>query len=144
MCNKGSFKSKFSQNCPFWTPVFWMFFLRPKRKILLFQEMWVTRKIFTQEAANLFFSISLIEFFKESLHLESYSNSTFQSWKNKESCILLFKEKKRQLIRINLLVEDRLNGKFYLPNVFHSGFKIQSLTRTLHGRSQNLQPANAS
>ena len=75
--------------------------------------MRVTRKIFPRAAANLFFSINLIEFFKESLHLKSYSNSTFQSWKNKESYILLFKEKKRQLIRINLLVEDRLNGKFY-------------------------------
>ena len=35
-----------------------------KRKILLCLEMRVTRKIFTRAAANLFFLISLIEFFK--------------------------------------------------------------------------------
>ena len=39
-------------------------YLRPKRKILLFPEMPVTRKNFTRAAANLFFFINLIEFLK--------------------------------------------------------------------------------
>ena len=39
--------------------------IRPKRKILLFPEMRVKRKIFTRPSANLsFFLLNLIEFFK--------------------------------------------------------------------------------
>ena len=37
---------------------------RPKRKIPLFLEMWVTRQIFTWAATNLFFLTNLIEIFK--------------------------------------------------------------------------------
>ena len=58
--------------------------------------------------------------------------------KNKDS-YLRSKRKKPQLVRINLLAENCLNGKFYWPNVFHYGFKYQSLTWMLHCRSQNLQ-----
>ena len=39
-------------------------YLRPKRKILLFPEIPVTRKNFTRAAANLFFFTNLIEFLK--------------------------------------------------------------------------------
>ena len=46
------------------------------------------------------------------------------------------------LFRLNLLVENRLNGELYWPNVFHYGFTIQSLTWTLHFGSQNLQLAS--
>ena len=38
------------------------------------------------------------------------------------------KRKNRQLVRINLLVVDLLNSKFYRPYVCHYGFKTQSLT----------------
>ena len=38
--------------------------VRPKRKNLLFPEIQVTRKIFTEAAANLLFLIDLIELFK--------------------------------------------------------------------------------
>ena len=48
--------------------------LRPKKKKLLFPEMWVTKKIFTRAAAKKCF-INLIECFKQSLHLKNYSNS---------------------------------------------------------------------
>ena len=37
--------------------------LSQKVKILLFPEIWVTRKIFTRAAANSFFLINLIELF---------------------------------------------------------------------------------
>ena len=47
---------------------------RAKIKTLLFPEMWVTRKICTRAAANLFFLINSIGY---SLHLKNYSKSTF-------------------------------------------------------------------
>ena len=53
-------------------------------------------KIFTRECTTLYFSINLIGFF----------NSTFLFY------LLLFEEKKRHFLRINLLGENRLNSKF--------------------------------
>ena len=44
----------------------------------------------------------------------------FSLLKNKKPYILFFEEKKRQFVRINFLVENRLNGEFYRPNFFHS------------------------
>ena len=44
--------------------------------ILLFPEIRMTKKIFTRVAPKNYF-INSVEFSKESLHLESYSNSTF-------------------------------------------------------------------
>ena len=86
-----------------------------------------------------FILINLFEFLKESWHLKNYFNSNFLSWKTRSSTFYFLKSKKRQFVRINLLLENGLNGKFYCPNVFHYGFKIQSLTWTLHCRSQNLE-----
>ena len=62
-------------------------------------------------------------------------------WKRGQNCS---KRKKRHIVRINLLVENRLHGEFYRPNVFHYRFKIQWLTWTSHCRSKNLKPANKS
>ena len=44
---------------------------------------------------------------------------------------------------VNLLVE-KLNGKFYWLNVYHCGFKNQSLTWNKHCISPNLQAASTS
>ena len=116
------------------------FGIRQKRKILLFLEMEVTRKMFCQ----IFFVTSLIGFFKWSLHLKSYSNSTFLCWKTKSPILCSSKRKKHKFVWINFLVENRLDAKFYWPKFFHYGFKIQWLTWTLDCRSQNLQPASTS
>ena len=53
-------------------------------------------------------------------------------------------KKKRQFVPINLLAENRFNGEFYWPNVFHYGFEFQSLTWNLLCISKNLQPASRS
>ena len=74
--------------------------IRPK-KILLFPEMRVTKKIFTWAAAKKSFFINLIDFFKWSLHLKNYS----LSWKIKSPIFYFFKGKKRRFVRINLLVD---------------------------------------
>ena len=55
--------------------------------------MRMTRKIFIQAAVKNFF-INLIEFFKWSLHLKDYSNSTFLSWKTKSPTFYCLKRKK--------------------------------------------------
>ena len=55
--------------------------------------MWVTRRIFTWVAANLFFLINLIERFKQNLHLKNYYNSTFLSWKTKITTFYCLKRK---------------------------------------------------
>ena len=76
--------------------------------------------------------------------LKNYSNSTFLCWKTRSPTLYCLKRKKLQFVQIQLLVENRLNGEFYWPNVFHYRFKIQSLTWNLHCRSHNLQPASTS
>ena len=91
-----------------------------------------------------FILINLFEFLKESWHLKNYFNSNFLSWKTRRSTFYFPKSKNRQFVRINLLLENGLNGKFYCPNVFHYGFKIQSLTWTIHCRSQNLESDSTS
>ena len=62
-------------------------------------------------------------------------------WKRGQNCS---KRKKRHIVRIHLLVENRLHGEFYRPNVFHYRFKIQWLTWTSHCRCKNLRPASKS
>ena len=69
-----------------------LFAVRPKRKMPLFPEMWVTRKIFTRAAANLLFLINLIDFFE--VYTYRITLTVFFLLKNKESYPLLFKEKK--------------------------------------------------
>ena len=65
----------------------------PRKKIiLLFPEMQVTKKIFTRAAAKKLFFINLIEFFKQSLHLKAYSNSTFLGSKTKSPIFYCLKE----------------------------------------------------
>ena len=59
-------------------------------------------------------------------------NNTFFCWKTRSPTFNCWKRKKRQFVRIFLLVENRLNGKFFWPNLFNYGFKTQSLTWTLH------------
>ena len=66
--------------------------------------MRVTKKIFTQTTSKTVF-IKLIEFFKQSLHLKSYSNSTFLFWKTKSPIFYCLSGKKCKFERINLLVE---------------------------------------
>ena len=66
--------------------------------------MRVPKKIFTQTTSKTVF-IKLIEFFKQSLHLESYSNSTFLFWKTKSPIFYCLSGKKCKFERINLLVE---------------------------------------
>ena len=46
--------------------------------------MRVTKKIFTWAAASSIFLDNVIDFFKQSLHLKNYSNSTFLCWKTKK------------------------------------------------------------
>ena len=86
--------------------------------------MRVTKKISTLAAENFFFDqfnwIFYIKFTLNELPLLI----------NKESCLLLLEEKKRQLVQINWLVENRLNSEFCWPNVWHYGIKIQCLTWT--------------
>ena len=84
--------------------------LRPKIKILLFLVMRVTRKIFTQAAANLFLLLFCCFFLQ--FILKELLEQQFSLLKNKESYLLLFKEKKNQFIPINLLVANRLNYEF--------------------------------
>ena len=50
------------------------------------------------------FFINLSEFFKQSLHLKNYSNSTFLCSKTKSPIFYCLKGK-RKFVRINLLVE---------------------------------------
>ena len=52
-----------------------MTYLRPRKEILLFSEMQVTKKIFIRTAAKSFFN--QFEFSRYSLHLKDYSNSPF-------------------------------------------------------------------
>ena len=54
------------------------------------------------------FFINLIEFFKQSVHLKNYSNSTFLFGKTKSPIFYCLKERKREFVRINLLVETFL------------------------------------
>ena len=49
--------------------------------------MRVKKKIFTWAAANSFFLVNVIDFFKQSLHLKNYSNSTFLCWKIKKKAL---------------------------------------------------------
>ena len=122
------------------SPLLCFFGPRPKRKILLFPEIWVTWKIFTRAAAIFFNQFNWI--FKIKFTLEELLYTTFLFfWKNKET-FYCSKGTKRQFVRINWLVEKHFNGESYWPNVFHYGFKIQSLRWTLHCRSHNLQPAS--
>ena len=79
----------------------------------------------------------------QSLRLKNYSNSTFLCW-TKSPLFYCSRRKKRQFIRIILLVENCLNDEFYRSNVSHYEFKIQSLTWTLHRSSKNVQPAGTS
>ena len=59
-------------------------------------------------------SINLIEFFFFfNLHLKNYSNSSFLCWKRKRPTFYCSKRKKREFLRINSLVKNRLNGGFY-------------------------------
>ena len=60
--------------------------IRPKRETLLLPEMQVTRKTFIRVAANFFFLMNLIEFFKKHLHLKNYSNRTFLYGKSPTFC----------------------------------------------------------
>ena len=110
--------------------------LLAKIKILLFLEMRVTRKIFTRVVANFLFDNQFNWIFQIKFTLKELLKQHFYLLKNKDSYLLLFKEKKRQFLQINFLVENCLNGEFYWPNVFHYEFKIQSLLWTLHCRSQ--------
>ena len=122
----------------FWNPP------RPKRKVLLFPEMRVTRKMFTRAAANLFFQSILLNFLNKVYTKKNYSNSTFLCWKTRSPTFYFSKSRKRQFFWTNLTVENRLKSKFYSPNFFHWRCKIQALTWTFHCRSQNLQPASTS
>ena len=83
----------------------------PKRKIILFPEM--QREKSSPGRPQKIFLINLIEFFTESLHLKELIRQHSSLLKNKESNLLLFREKKRQFVRIDLLVENRPNGEFY-------------------------------
>ena len=111
-----------------------------KEKYSCFQKCGWQEK-FSFGLPEIFFFSNLTEIFLKKLHLKNYSNSSFPYWKTKNPTFYCSKRKKqRQFVRINLQKENRLNGESYWPNVFNSGFKIRSLTWTLHGRSQNLQP----
>ena len=55
------------------------------------------------------------------------SGEKFLKW---SPAFTVWKEKSCQFGRINLLLENLLNGKFYWLNVCHYGFKTQSLTWT--------------
>ena len=57
--------------------------------------------------------ISLIEFSKQSLHLENYSNSTFLYWKTKSIIFYSLKGKKRIFVQINRPVEFFLFACFF-------------------------------
>ena len=115
-------------------------FIGQKEKYSWFRKCgW--RKNLHSGVRKFIFLMNLIEFFKESLYLKTYSNSTFLCWKTKSPTLIFRKKGKPQFVRINLPAENRLNGEFYWPNVFHYGYEIQSLTWNLHCRSQNLQPA---
>ena len=76
--------------------------IRPKKIILLFPEMPVTKKIFTSAVAK---KINLTESFKQSLLLKNYSNSDFLCWKTKSPIFYCLKGKKRKFGGTNLLVE---------------------------------------
>ena len=65
--------------------------------------------------------------FFQCLHLKNYSNSRVVNSKPTFYCS---RRKKSEFVRIILLVENRLNGKFYWLNVCCYRFKIQSLTWT--------------
>ena len=100
--------------------------IRPK-KILLFPEMRVTKKIFTRAAAKKSFFINLIDFFKWSLHLKNYS----LCWKIKSPIFYFFKGKKRRFVRINLLVDFFvcvcvffLNKKRIYSYTWHAGGQV--------------------
>ena len=118
--------------------------IRPKRKTLLFPEMRVTKRNLHPGGCKFILLFDLIDFFLN-LHLKNYSNKNTMennsNWKNKESYLLLLKEKKRW-IRPNKFASGKLNSEFCWRNVFHYRLKIQSLTRTLHCISQTLQPAH--
>ena len=73
---------------------------RLKRKILLFPDMWVKGKVFTQAVVN-FLKIFLVEYLKWSLHLNNDSNNTFLCSKTKRSIFYCSKRKKSQFIWIN-------------------------------------------
>ena len=79
-----------------------------------------------------------------SLHLKNYSNRIFLCWKTKSPTFYCLKRKKTSIRPNKFACGKPFNGEFYWPNVFHYGFKIQSLTWTLHCRSQNLQPVTVS
>ena len=49
---------------------------------------------------------------------------------NNKSYLLLFKKKKHQLVWTNSLVENRLNGEFYQPNILP--LWIQNLITTVN------------
>ena len=100
------------------------------------------KKNLQQGGLKFTFLTNLIEIFKWSLHSKNYSNNTFLCWKTRSSSFYCSKRKKRQFVQINLLVENHFNSEFYWQNVFDYRLKIQSLTWTLHCRSQHLQPAS--
>ena len=78
-----------------------------------------------------FLLISLIEFFKWNLDLKNLKNYQ-HLFLEKQVLPFIIRRKKCQFTWINVLVENRLHGEFYWPNVFHYGFKIQLLTWALH------------
>ena len=104
----------------------------------------MTRKIFTRAAANLFFSIDLTEFFWIKFTRKELRWQHFSLLKNKSPTLFIVWSEKKSMqniflfIQINLLVENRLYNEFFC----HYGFKIESVTRTLHCRSENLQPSS--
>ena len=83
--------------------------VRPRKKILLFPEMRVTRKIFTRAAAIFFKKFTLIKLFFVEKQLRSF--------------LLL-------LVRINSLMENRFKDEIYRLNVYYYKSKTQSQTWT--------------
>ena len=61
-------------------------------------------------AKHLWATASEMKVLRNNMHSFKRSDDKF---KNKEPCLLLFEEEKRQFVRIHLLMENRLNGEFY-------------------------------
>ena len=86
---------------------------------------------------------SSIEFL-ESLHLKNYSNSTFPRWKTKSPIFYCLKGKKRNFVRINLLVEiflfvrDFLKQKYIFLYAFSLWGRVGDKTRLSRSTGQFL------
>ena len=103
---------------------------RPRKKILLFPEMRVTRKILTGQSRIFFFFFKWIWLnFLNSLHIKNYANSTFLCWKTKSPTFCCTKRKNvssyewMRYWNTALMVDSS-------DNVCDYGFKTQSLTWT--------------